>query len=129
MKLRVMPAFFWLLSWGSLVLIAGEEPHRHRILLAQYQGPGGNRLIEVSADGKLTWEHKVPSLCAIFQALPNHPIVYGYGVGNFVIGNFLRGQEGKGAHAFGTNLCWPEPLPAVRDLQPAMIGDSRNSTA
>ena len=53
----------------------------------------------------------------------------GYGVGNFVIGNFLRGQEEKGAHAFGTNLYWPEPLPAARDLQPAMIGNSRNSTA
>jgi len=79
MKLTVTLASFWMLFWGSLILTAGEEPHRHRILLAQYQGPGGNRLIEVSADGKLTWEHKVPSLCVIFQVLPDHHLVYGYG--------------------------------------------------
>lgn len=29
-------SFFWVLAWGSLVVTAGEEPHRHRILLAQY---------------------------------------------------------------------------------------------
>ena len=79
MKLKVMPVCFWIFSLGSLFLIAGEEPHRHRILVAQYQGPGGNRLIEVSAEGKLTWEHKVPSACVIFQVLPNLNIVYGYG--------------------------------------------------
>ncbi len=60
--------------------IAQTTPVKHRIMLVQYQqGPGGNRLVEVSADGKLTWEHKVPSSCVIFQALPNGNVVYAYG--------------------------------------------------
>ncbi len=69
----------WLSLSIPLCVIAQKIPVKHRIMLAQYQGPGGNRLVEVSADGKLTWEHKVPSLCVIFQALPNGNIVYAYG--------------------------------------------------
>jgi len=41
--------------------------------------PEANRLIEVSGEGKVVWEHKVPSLCVIFQALPNRHVVYAYG--------------------------------------------------
>ncbi len=48
-------------------------------MLAQYQGPGGNRIIEVSADGKITWEHKVPSACVMFQLLPTGNVVYAFG--------------------------------------------------
>src|SRR6476660_9084520 len=68
-----------LMLHSASLLMAGEAVHRHRILVAQYQGPGGNRLIEVSAEGKLTWEHKVPSACVIFQLLPNRHILYAYG--------------------------------------------------
>src|SRR4051812_45571585 len=78
-RLRSLQACWWMLLWSSSVLTAGEIPHQHRILLAQYQGPGGNRLIEVSAEGKMTWEHRVPSLCVIFQVLPNDHLLYGYG--------------------------------------------------
>ena len=61
-------------------LLAAAEPRRGRsILIAQYQGPGGNRLLEVSAEGKLVWEHAVPSLCVIFQALPNRHVLYAFG--------------------------------------------------
>ena len=48
-------------------------------MVAQYQGPGGNRILEVSPEGKVVWEHKVPSLCVMFQLLPNDHVVYAYG--------------------------------------------------
>lgn len=69
--------------------------------------PGGNtliagatqkRILEVSPDGKIIWEFKAedaPELnltwVSSLQILKN---------GNYLVGNFLRGQEGKGAHAF-----------------------------
>jgi Domain of Unknown Function (DUF1080) len=56
------------------------------------------RLIEVSPDKKVVWEFKAEDAPEVnltwvssFQQLKN---------GNILIGNFLRGQEGKGAHAF-----------------------------
>lgn len=69
--------------------------------------PGGNtliscgtqkRVIEVTPEGKVVWEFgakDAPELnitwVSSLQVLKN---------GNLVVGNFLRGQEGKGAHAF-----------------------------
>lgn len=56
------------------------------------------RVIEVTPDKKIVWEFRaedVPELnltwASSIQRLKN---------GNVVIGNFLRGQEGKGAHVF-----------------------------
>jgi outer membrane protein assembly factor BamB len=56
------------------------------------------RLIEVSLAGKVVWEFKAsdaPELnltwVSSLQVLKN---------GNYLVGNFLRGQEGHGAHAF-----------------------------
>ena len=56
------------------------------------------RLIEVSPAGKVVWEFKAsdaPELnltwVSSLQVLKN---------GNYLVGNFLRGQEGHGAHAF-----------------------------
>ena len=67
-----------------LLLIAalapsGDPRPERRLLIAQYQGPGGNRILELGADGKIAWEHRVPSLCVIFQRLPNQHVVYAYG--------------------------------------------------
>jgi outer membrane protein assembly factor BamB len=67
-----------LLLLVAALAAAAPRPER-RLLIAQYQGPGGNRLIEVGADGKIAWEHKVPSLCVTFQRLPNGNVVYAYG--------------------------------------------------
>src|SRR5258706_9258664 len=79
MRMRfLLQACGWLLL-GTSLLTAGEARRQRSLLVAQYQGPGGNRILEVSADGKLVWEHKVPSLCVIFQALPNRHVVYAYG--------------------------------------------------
>jgi len=48
-------------------------------MVAQYEGPGGNRILEVSAEGKLLWQHQVPSLCVMFKPLPNRNVLYAYG--------------------------------------------------
>ena len=56
------------------------------------------RLIEVTPKGEVAWEFTAkdaPELnltwVSSLQVLKN---------GNYVVGNFLRGQEGKGVHAF-----------------------------
>jgi len=78
MRWKCLTLCFWLVHLASL-LTAGEAVHQHRILVAQYQGPSGNRLIEVSPEGKLTWEHKPPSICVMFQILPKQHLLYAYG--------------------------------------------------
>lgn len=61
-------------------------------------GATQKRLFEVTPEGKTVWEFKsedAPELNLTWlfslQLLDN---------GNYLVGNFLRGQEGKGAHAF-----------------------------
>jgi hypothetical protein len=61
-------------------------------------GATQKRLIEVSPEHRVVWEFKAddaPELnltwVSSIQILKN---------GNYLVGNFLRGQEGKGAHAF-----------------------------
>lgn len=61
-------------------------------------GATQKRLIEVTPAGKVVWEFKAedaPELnlawVSSIQLLKN---------GNYLVGNFLRGHEGKGAHAF-----------------------------
>jgi hypothetical protein len=46
--------------------------------VAEY-GSGGNRLLEIDAEGKITWEHKPPSVAVIFTVLPNENVIYGFG--------------------------------------------------
>jgi len=75
---RAVAAFLLFVSI-PLCLWAQPKPIKHRIMLTQYQGKAGNRILEVSADGKITWEHKVPSSCVMFQALPNGNVVYAFG--------------------------------------------------
>ncbi|HVR83511.1 MAG TPA: hypothetical protein VMU54_04320 [Planctomycetota bacterium] len=76
--MKALSVCSWILACASL-LEAGGAPRQPSILVAQYQGPGGNRIIEVSGEGKIVWEHQVPSLCVIFQALPNRHVLYAYG--------------------------------------------------
>lgn len=78
MSLRAYLAVIIVLTTQSAMLVAEEKPVRHRILLAEY-GKGPNRLIEVSKEGKLVWEHRPPSVCVFFQVLANGNIVYAYG--------------------------------------------------
>src|SRR5207253_5746274 len=73
-NLSVVAAIF-LISASSL---SAADPIQHRILFAEY-GKGPNRLVELSADGKLVWQHRFPSIAVIFQVLPSGNIVYAYG--------------------------------------------------
>jgi hypothetical protein len=98
MGLRSSLACCGLLLSIFFFVTAEEIPRRHRILVAQYQGPGGNWLIEVSAEGKLTWEHKVLSACVIFQLLPNDPILYAYGGTPTGVQEIDRDQERQKCH-------------------------------
>ena len=61
-------------------------------------GATQKRLLEVTPKGEIVWEFgtkDAPELnltwVSSLQVLKN---------GNYVVGNFLRGQEGKGVHAF-----------------------------
>ena len=42
------------------------KPVRHRVMIAEY-GSAARRLVEFSADGKLTWEHKFPAVTVCFR--------------------------------------------------------------
>src|SRR5262245_50719082 len=71
-------------GWGVLgvlavgLLGAAEPAVKHRVLFAEY-GAGPNRLLEVDGDGKVTWEHRPPSIAVIFERLANGNVVYAYG--------------------------------------------------
>jgi len=76
--MKLLQAFGWILAGASL-LGAHEPRQSRRIMIAQYSGPGGNRILDVSAEGKLLWEHKPPSLCIMFLPIPKGHLVYAYG--------------------------------------------------
>ena len=60
-------------------LEADENAVRHRIMVVEYGAGDRNRIIEVSEDGKVTWQHRPPSLCVNAQPLANGHVVYAYG--------------------------------------------------
>ena len=59
--------------------LADGKPVRHRIMVVEYGAGEKNRLIEVSEEGRITWEHRPPSLCVHCQPLPNGHVVYAFG--------------------------------------------------
>lgn len=54
-----------------------DSPKPHRIMYMQYSP--GNRIVELSEEGKVTWEHPIPSLAVMFEKLKNGNVVYAYG--------------------------------------------------
>lgn len=50
---------------------------RHHFMFMQYSP--GNRIVELSADGKIVWEHPTPGLAVMFQELKNGNVMYAYG--------------------------------------------------
>jgi hypothetical protein len=50
---------------------------QHHFMFMQYSP--GNRIVELSADGKILWEHPMPGLAVMFQELKNGDVVYAYG--------------------------------------------------
>ena len=53
------------------------QPIKHRIMVCEYSDV--HRLVEVSSDGKLVWEHKFPSVAVCFRIRPNGNIVFADG--------------------------------------------------
>ena len=66
----------------------------HHFMFMQYSP--GNRLVELSAEGKVLWEHPVPSLAVMFEILKNGDVMYAYG------GNPTGVQEVDRQH----NIVW-----------------------
>lgn len=54
-----------------------SDPKRHHFLFMQYSPV--NRIVELSAEGNILWEHPVPSLAVMFEVLKNGNVVYAYG--------------------------------------------------
>jgi outer membrane protein assembly factor BamB len=71
------------LTLCCLVACAGAQsgdsaaPKRHHFMFMQYSP--GNRLVELSEDGKILWEHPIPSLAVMFEILKNGNVMYAYG--------------------------------------------------
>ncbi|MDB6023844.1 MAG: hypothetical protein JWM68_67 [Verrucomicrobiales bacterium] len=67
---------------GSLILLfigiqlsVAAEAIKHRLILCEYP----QRIIEVSAEGKLTWEHQTPSVMVMCEVFTNGDILYACG--------------------------------------------------
>jgi outer membrane protein assembly factor BamB len=63
---------------GTANRSTAADPVEHKIMFAEY-GKGPNRLVELDAKGKVTWEHKFPSIAVIFEVLPDGHVIYAYG--------------------------------------------------
>jgi outer membrane protein assembly factor BamB len=50
---------------------------QHHFMFMQYSP--GNRIVELSTDGKILWEHPMPGLAVMFEVLKNGDVVYAYG--------------------------------------------------
>lgn len=72
MKRHLIGFIFFTLSFNSF---AAEETIKHRLLLCEYP----QRLVEISAEGKVTWEHATPSVTVMCDVLPRGEILYAYG--------------------------------------------------
>ena len=66
-----------------LGLIAGAQEagaptmKRHHFMFMQYSP--GNRIVDLSAEGQILWEHPIPSLAVMFEILKNGNVMYAYG--------------------------------------------------
>ncbi len=60
---------------ASVEVDVDAGPPRHRLMVSEYPG----RIMEVSAEGKLVWEHKTPTLSVMFTVLPNGNVFYPHG--------------------------------------------------
>src|SRR5579872_5910507 len=49
----------------------------HHLMYMQYSP--GNKLIELGPDGRVVWQHPIPSLAVMFKLLKNGHVMYAYG--------------------------------------------------
>lgn len=57
--------------------LALSKDDGRRVMLMVYTPV--NKIVELSAEGKVLWEHPVPSLAVMFERLPNGNVIYAYG--------------------------------------------------
>jgi len=76
-RLRSLLIAVGLISCIAAVASPSGETKPHRIMVMQYSP--GNRLIELSEEGKIVWEHPIPSLAVMFKILKNGHVMYAYG--------------------------------------------------
>jgi hypothetical protein len=63
---------------GAVQSLPGADSHKqHHFMFMQYSP--GNRIVELSDDGKILWQHPIPSLAVMFKILKNGNVVYAYG--------------------------------------------------
>ena len=71
-------ALFALTSREGKVVAAEEAgPVKHRIMVAAYE-EGTSRVVEVSPDGKQTWEQKLPAVSVIFHPLEDGHVLFAH---------------------------------------------------
>jgi len=78
--LRALFCLFALIGLGVLAGAQGAETSpqkRHHFLFLEY-GPI-NRLVELSTEGQILWEHPVPGLAVMFETLKDGHVMYAYG--------------------------------------------------
>ncbi len=63
---------------SAMVFSAPEGPVTHRIMICEYSG-AAHRLVEVSAAGKLVWEHKFPAIAVCFRMTRDGRVVFADG--------------------------------------------------
>jgi len=66
------------LAVGLAAVAPAADPVKHRIMFAEY-GKGPNRLVELDADGKVTWEYAFPGIAVIFQPLADGHVLFAHG--------------------------------------------------
>jgi len=79
MKLPQLCTVILVIAGGFSGALAEEKPIRPRIMVVEYGAGDKNRIIEVSEEGRITWEHRPPSICVHCRPLPNGHVVYAYG--------------------------------------------------
>src|SRR5690349_16360897 len=56
---------------------ASVPAKHHHFMFMQYAP--GNRIVELSEDGTIVWEHPMPGLAVMFDILKNGDVIYAYG--------------------------------------------------
>ena len=68
---------FLILLFVLLPANASDSSKGHRVMIMQYSP--SNKIIEFDIEGKMVWEHPVPSLAVMFERLKNGDVMYAYG--------------------------------------------------
>ena len=79
MKRQMLHLIMLVIASSFASLLADESTIRHRIMVVEYGAGDKNRIVEVSGDGKVTWQHRPPSICVQCQPLANGHVIYAYG--------------------------------------------------